>query len=130
MRGEIQNRERARQIRDFRGLQFGTITPTDIDGLLDFRNRLFVYLEAKLSGTELPFGQKLALERQCDNQVKAGVPAAVLILEHDTESTEDIDFAVCSVREYRWKGAWHEPVVPVVCRRAIEILLEKVGIVL
>ena len=44
-RGVIRNRQFAQQLRDFSGLRFGKITPTDIDGFMDFGDRLFVVLE-------------------------------------------------------------------------------------
>lgn len=131
MRGKINNRERARQIRDYSGLRFGKITPTDIDGLLDFRNKLFVYIEIKLIGAELPYGQKLALERQCDAARKPGSrKTAVLIIEHDTAPEEDIDAASCPVREYRCNGKWGRPTKPITCLAAVEKLMEWANITL
>ena len=44
-RGVIHNRERGAQIRDYSGLRFGNITPTDIDGFMDFGGRVFVVFE-------------------------------------------------------------------------------------
>ena len=44
-RGVITNRARARQIRDFSGLQIGTITPTDLDGLIEFHDECFIFCE-------------------------------------------------------------------------------------
>jgi hypothetical protein len=130
MRGEIQNRGRARQLRNFSGLRFGNITPTDIDGFIEFRDRLFVYIEAKLAGAELPAGQRLALERNCDAVEAGGRVAAVLIVEHDTEPEDDIDVGPCAVREYRFKAHWQEPISPTTCREAIERLLRFAEIII
>lgn len=130
MRGEIQNRERARQLRDFTGLRFGSITPTDIDGFVEFRDRLFVWIEAKLAGVPIEIGQRKALERQCDAIAETGRMAVVLVVEHDTEPTEDIDFASCPVREWRYLGEWRQPLRPIACREAIDRLLDEVHILL
>jgi len=130
MRGQIQNRERARQLRDFTGLQFGSITPTDVDGFVEFRDKLFVWIEAKLGGQSIPSGQRLALERQCDAVSETGRMAVVLVIDHDTSPSEDINFASCLVREYRLEQEWREPLMPITCRAAIEILLTKAGILL
>lgn len=128
MRGEIQNRERARQLRDFTGLRFGNITPTDIDGFVEFQDRLFVWMEAKLRDVPLCDGQRLALERLCDAVAATGRTAVVLILEHDTEPAQDIDFASCPVRELRYQHEWREPIRPIKCKEAINVLLNQVGI--
>ena len=62
----IRNRDYMRQIKDFSGLRFGKISPTDIDGFLDFGNSLFIFVEMKHGDTRIPYGQKLALTRLCD----------------------------------------------------------------
>ena len=130
MRGEIENKNRARQLRDFTGLTFGKITPTDIDGFVEFWDRLFVWIEAKVAGTELPYGQRLALERVCDaiQNKQNGKTAAVLILRHETTPDQDIDFASCPVIEYRHDHSWHKPQTAITCRAAIEVLLKMAGI--
>lgn len=65
-RGKIENRNRARQIIDFSGLQYGKITPTDIDGLIEYHDKAILLLEFKYADAEMPRGQKVALERMCD----------------------------------------------------------------
>ena len=128
MRGEIENKNRARQLRDFTGLRFGNITPTDIDGFVEFWDKLFVWIEAKVTGTELHYGQRLALERQCDAVAQTGRMAVVLVIDHDTPPEDDIDFATCPVRAYRYNKAWGEPREPITCKAAIDKLLEQADI--
>lgn len=65
-RGVIRNREYAKQLKDFSGLRYGKITPTDIDGFLDFGDQLFVVVEGKHAGSAIQTGQRLALERLVD----------------------------------------------------------------
>ena len=129
-RGEIHNRKRARQLRDFTGLRWGNITPTDIDGALDFRDIVKVYMEAKVHGEELPEGQRKFLERECDGMAMAGKVAVVLVLDHDTPPEEAIPFATCPVREYRFEGHWQKPMRPIECKAAIDILLDRAGLIL
>ena len=127
-RGKIVNRNRAAQIRDFTGLCFGNITPTDIDGLLDFGNKLFVLIEAKVDDTELPYGQRLALERLCDGLEVAGKMSIVLIVTHHTTPDQDIDVANCQVVHCRYRGRWIEPEKPMTCREAIELFRNLAGV--
>ena len=114
MRGKIQYRERAAQIRDFSKLRWGNITPTDIDAFIDFGNRVFVIIEAKLDGVELPRGQEIALERLCDN---CKVECFVLIVSHNTPIGDDIDFANTLVTKYRTNktGDWRKVQNPTTC---------------
>lgn len=131
MRGEIENRERAKQLRDYTGLRWGNITPTDVDGLVEFDDKLFVFIEIKLNSTPLKKGQRVALARSCDAIAKTGRMAVVLIVEHNTPIGTDIDVAPCIVREFRMRKKWREPLrPPLTCRDAIDILLKQAGILL
>jgi len=109
-RGEIHHRERAKQIRDFSGLLYGKITPTDIDGLIEYHNKGYVLIETKLRDTELDFGQKLALERMTDDLTRSGKQTICIIAEHDIDDpTKDINVASTIVREYRLRNKWNKP---------------------
>ena len=104
-RGKIRNREYATQVRDFSGLRFGNITPTDIDGLIEYHGKGYVFIETKHAEAELPFGQRLALERICDDLQKVK-PTLIIVASHDTDG--DIDVAETTVTEIRFKGKWRQ----------------------
>lgn len=127
-RGEIENRERFRQIVNFKELTFGpnnNITPTDIDGFIDFDNKLFIVIELKLSGTEMKRGQELAIERLIDNLECSGKHAVALIAEHEVADTrEDIDVYKCRIVKARVHKEWHSfPECDI--KSAIEFYLKK-----
>ena len=111
-------------------MRFGSITPTDVDGFVEFRDQLFVLIETKVEGQELPDGQRKALERECDAVRETGRMSTVLVVEHDTPPDKDIDVAACAVREYRYEGHWHTPIKPTTCKQAIDIFLDKAHIVM
>ena len=131
MRGKIYNRERAQQLRDFSGLRFGNITPTDIDGYVEFNDTLFIWIEGKSRGNDLPYGQKLALTRMC--QIIHGTTnhwgkvrtAVVIVVEYDTPADQDIDYAQAGVACVFYDGKWIEPSQPVTLRQEIENLLKQ-----
>lgn len=122
-RGKIVHRERAAQIRDFSGLRFGNITPTDLDGLIEWRDRAFVLMEVKHTDAVLPFGQRLALERMCDALHQAK-PTLLIVASHCQPIGRDIDMATCDVVEYRSRGQWRAPKKPVLVRALVEQFLE------
>lgn len=106
-RGKIQHRERARQIIDFSGLRFGNITPTDIDGLIEYKDTAYIFYEYKLVDIEMPKGQRLALERIADNLQKAGKQATILVCVHNvTNPQNDIQASEAIVREFYYCGRW------------------------
>lgn len=107
-RGKIENRNIARQIIDFSGIQYGKITPTDIDGLIEYHDKAIVLLEFKYDGSQVPKGQKLALERMCDCFRRENKEAAVLVCEHYVKDWhEDIIARNAIVREVYYKGRWY-----------------------
>jgi len=123
-RGKIRNKDFARQLRDFSGLQFGTITPTDIDGFFEIGNRIFIFFELKFGGTNVVGGQRLALERLVD--VIGKTKDAILIIgRHDCTSDEIVDTAACSVVEYRTRGKWNSPKKPITIREIIDLFLKR-----
>jgi hypothetical protein len=103
----IKNNSFLQQIKDFRGLRFNSISPTDIDGFLDFGNRLFVFIETKFGDSQLQYGQRLALERLCDaTHNPPSRNSIVLITRHDTQVSEKIDLAESIVFQYRFDKKW------------------------
>jgi hypothetical protein len=109
-RGEIQNRDQATRVNDFRNLKFkgedgkGDITPTDLDAFIDFGNKHFIFLETKFKKSKMSGGQRVALERLCDATTKAGINSLLIIASHD--GIGDIDVGNCEVTAYRHDFRW------------------------
>lgn len=100
------NRDRAKQLIEFKGVMEGSCSPTDIDGLIEYHNKAFIFIEVKGAGKDLPLGQSLALERLCDslNQVK---PTLVIVADHNTQNpNDDIPLKDTTVRKFRWQNKW------------------------
>ena len=109
MRGTIKNIGRKQQINDFSGLRFGNITPTDIDGIIDYKNKAFIIIEVKYGDAELPYGQRLCVERMVAELSK---PSLAVVAEHDIhDASEPIDVGKCKVREIylRNEKKWRPP---------------------
>ena len=103
----IRNEDFMRQIKDFSGMRFGRISPTDIDCFLDFWNKLFILVELKHGEAELPLGQKLALERLCDACESDTRSSCLIIARHDCGKDESIDVSQAVVSDIRWERKWH-----------------------
>jgi len=123
-RGIIRNREQAQQIRDFSGLRWGTITPTDIDGFFEINKELFVFIEIKFEGREMPYGQRLGLERVVDLLQKEK-HAILIIAKHNEKIGVDIDAANCEVVRYRFREQWVIPKNPVRLKEFCDWFIES-----
>lgn len=120
-RGIISNRDRARQIRNYKGLRYGNITPTDIDGLIEYKNKGYIIIELKYEAAELPLGQQLALERLTDDLERSGKSTICIVASHqEIDCNKDIDVANTFVSNYRLKGNWYTPNIQLTTKQLIE----------
>lgn len=128
-RGTIRSIRFARQRADFNGMRFGTITPTDIDGFVEFSDEVFIFMETKHGNVDLPNGQRLALERVCDRVQAGGGEALVLVLRNPIGTdSPTYELGPLSVTQCRYKGRWFQPREDITARHAIEkFASEKLG---
>lgn len=90
---------------DFTGIENQKIHPTDIDALLEFDNRVLILMEVKYNGAKIPTGQRLVLERLCDNW--DGAESIVLKVEHNHEDKKKpIILKDCFINKYYYKNKW------------------------
>lgn len=109
-KGVIRNKKAFRQVNSFAGLvRRRGIYPTDIDGLIDYNGRAFVFMEGKYIGTEMPLGQRKALQNVCCSLCLANRPSIVIVFEHASEFDNDVEVSGCIVREIFFNGKWHDP---------------------
>lgn len=121
-RGQIYNRNRAKQVVNFNGLIYGNITPTDIDGLIDFHNKCFVFMELKYKDAPLPDGQRIAIENVIKSQ---GKPSIGIVASHDMPADRDINAVDCRVREIFYHGKWHVVKQSYSVKRMIDRFVDK-----
>jgi len=107
VRGKINHPGRAQQIIDFSGLRYGNITPTDLDGLIEYQDEAYILIEIKYLDALVPYGQNLALERLTDDLERSGKPTLCIVATHDVSRTKDVvNGASAKVRKFRLKGGW------------------------
>ena len=81
-------------------MQWGTITPTDIDAIVDYQNKIWIIYEVKMVGKDVPYGQRLALMRLIQNAKNSGKHGCAMIVEHNvTDPHNNVFLKDCIVRE-------------------------------
>lgn len=105
------NRENAKQLISFEGMELDGKRPTDIDAFLEWNDRIRIWYECKYGGAEVPVGQRLALERLVKDARRAGKHGIAMICDHTTKAGSDVILARCNVREvYMTEGLrWRKP---------------------
>lgn len=112
-RGRIQHRNAAKQIVDFSGIRYGKITPTDVDGLIEYhRLGAYAFFEFKYYlAAEMPMGQAIALTEMVDDLERSGKHALLVLCVHRvTNPEQDIDAAAAEVKKFYWRHEWRNPV--------------------
>ena len=102
----IKNRNKVKQVIDFTGVQNGKLHPSDIDGVLEFDNKILILIEVKRRFKPIPTGQRLLLERICDSWHDEE-KSIVLKVEHEfDDDTMDIPLLQCKVTRVYFKKHW------------------------
>lgn len=104
--GGILHRKRIGQVKDFAGLEWGSITPTDIDMSLDFQGKLFVFVDFKYKDAPFPDGQRKHLEYLVDAIAKGGAKAVACVAIHGQEIGQDIACKSAIVESRYYLGKW------------------------
>ena len=104
-RGKMYNEKLFKQGQDFSGLRWDNITPTDVDGLVDFQNNMWIIFQLKHRGNDMPYGQRLAYQRLTDDLGKIK-PCIFFLAEHLQPAQEAINAKNAIVIEYRYAGQW------------------------
>lgn len=130
--GEVWNKKYSLQVKNYSGLAYGkkkNQTPTDIDGFIEWNDKLFIFVEIKYKTTKMDRGQEVALERLCDALEKAGKIACVMVAISTTSADEGpIMVDKLLIGRYRQLGRWHTPLVPTTVREAFDVLRKGAGI--
>jgi len=108
-RGKIKYLDRYKQLISYEGMvRHRNITPTDIDGIIDYNGNAFIFLECKHIGKALDTGQRRAYENIINGLSEAGKPAFCIHFAHDKEPEEIIIAKDCEVVELYFQHKWKE----------------------
>lgn len=120
-RGVIRNKQLAQQINDFGGLcRHRNITPTDIDGLIDYNGVAYVLLEGKHINAGIPYGQLRAIENVATSLAKGGAMVTAIIYTHEVPFEQSIYVADCTVKQFFYQAKWYYPPEHMTVVQAIE----------
>lgn len=125
-RGVYANHKRGSQAILFDGMQWGNITPTDIDAVIEYKDRKAVFVEVKYRDKDVPIGQRLALQRTVDNYTAAGKNALAIVVEHDVADCDaPVHLRECMVRElyHGSQKSWRAPKVTITAFDAIDAFI-------
>lgn len=107
---KIVNEDEAGRLIDFQGMEFRnyndqTVGATNVDASIEINDELYIFFETKYEGKEVPYGQRLYMERITDRLAKTGVIAVAAVVENVVDPVSGhIMLAQCKLREYKFGG--------------------------
>lgn len=125
----IRNPLRASQVLDFTGILPPPLAPTDIDGLVEWKDKAYVIIECKHGDKGMSLGQKIAIERMTKDFNKAGKRAVAIVVEHNVDDIQQsVKVGNQLVREvyYDSQGRWRKPSHEMTAREAINDFIQYV----
>lgn len=108
----IHNPKKARQLLLFEDISKDGVGMTDIDGLIEYKDRALILFEVKTRDKEVPLGQRLVLERMVNNAARLGKLAIAVVAEHNVEDPDlPVMVRSCRAREIYWgdEKRWRKP---------------------
>jgi hypothetical protein len=109
-RGKIKYPNRYKQPISYEGMmRRRKITPTDVDGLIDYNGVSFVYIEGKHKDAPLEAGQRKAIEHIVNSHVKAGHPSCAIIFRHECDANTTIIAKDQLVDRIYYQYKWEPP---------------------
>ena len=112
------------------------ITPTDVDGLIDYSGNSFVYIEGKLVGANMVYGQRLAIENIIESHTAAGNPSVAFIFRHNVPAEEviiakdKIVYEVYRMKDdkFKWQSISDKKLTLLECVEAWEKHCKEIGV--
>jgi len=104
----LRNKNRAAQLLNFDGLEFENKQASDIDYIMDWNGKMFIFAEVKHVKSEMTTGQCILFENLCDTIADAGKPAIGIVCRHMTHEHEEVDLKNCVVDSFYYRGQWHD----------------------
>lgn len=118
---------RMKQLVSFTGMTIenkGNCYPTDIDGLIEYHDKGYVFFEVKHRNAAMPYGQRLALQRMVEDASRIGKTSIAIVCEHTVDNPLiPVTVATCRVREiyYSKEHRWRAPKYPAMTvRQAVD----------
>ena len=122
---DIIDMEKFKQGVIFGDIKYNGMRPSDIDLVMEIRDKAWIIAEIKTEGKDLDIGQRLMLERLCKDLRQTGKPVLCVVATHNYPVDEDINAGECIV----WKSyngrEWQEAKKEFTLKYLIDWFMDK-----
>lgn len=120
----IKSRDGLRQVILFEGLENGRLSLSDIDAVMELRDKFLILFEVKKEGIDIPKGQRGMLEAIVDAWYETGRIGMIVKAEHN-QNGEFIFLRKCVVVDIYYKGSWRPQSEKITVREFLENFYSK-----
>lgn len=120
---QIKSRDGIRQVILFEGLQNNKVSLSDLDAVIELRDKFLILFEVKKSGFDIPRGQRTMLEAIVDAWDETGRIGMIVKADHNSDK-DHILLRTCVVMEVYYKGSWR-PVGDITVREFLDNFYKK-----
>lgn len=120
----IKSRDGIKQVILYEGLESGKISLSDIDAVMELRDKFLILFEVKKEGIEIPKGQRSMLEAIVDAWQETGRVGMIVKADHD-QTGEFIYLRQCLVVDIYYKGNWRSQSNKITVREFLDNFYKK-----
>lgn len=124
----FQNEAQVRKFNILTGIKFANVRPMDIDGFIELRNKVFIFIETKYQNGQMTQAQRTALSRLVDAVHSPPNKYAYLLVASHNDDGVDIDVARSSLEQIYSGGKWFPETQNRNMYQAVEAIIKKHGI--
>ena len=125
----VKHIERLEQTVSFKGMNYGTSTPTDIDAVIELKDRLLVLIELKHQTGVFPDGQRWTLERIVNNSTTKDRHAYCILARHYQEDVSQPVICKDAIVDKIYQNKkWVKPTREITVGEAVDIMIKKANI--
>lgn len=106
--------DRLSQPISFEGLNLSDkMFPTDIDAMIEYKNKAYIFIEVKYRDKEMSTGQRIAIERLVNDTGKNKWAIALLVNHSQNNTKQPVILRDCTVQAlyYSKERKWRQPLI-------------------
>lgn len=120
----IKSRDGIKQVILYEGLENGKISLSDIDAVMELRDKFLILFEVKKEGIDIPKGQRGMLEAIIDAWQETGRIGMIVKADHNQEG-EFIYLRQCLVVDIYYNGTWRPQTNKITVREFLDNFYKK-----
>lgn len=119
------NESHVRKFNILTGIKFGAVRPMDIDGFIELRDKVFIFIETKFKNSSMSTAQRTALSRLVDAIHNPPHKFAYLLIAIHNDDGVDIEVADARLEQTYTDKKWFPDMRELTIYQSVEAIIKK-----